>query len=303
MSNKIALSELDVIFISYDEPNADENWADLQNKCPWAKRSHGVFGSDAAHKAAAQLSETDRFITIDGDNIIDPNFFNLEISVTANESNRIYSWAATNMINGLVYGNGGIKVWPVEAVMKMKTHEISENPECDVDFCWDLDYQQINKIYSETHINASPYQAFRAGFREGVKMGLDEGRKVTVDEFHQKVYPENLKRLRIWCSIGADVENGLWAIYGTRLGCYKSLLTDWDHKLVRDFEQHTKHWNEEIEPKFKGGNQVCPRTGYTWTKKGLLSEISMLGDMLNMQVGLDISLLDENQSRFFKSVL
>ena len=35
---------------------------------PWAKRVHGVEGSDAAHKACANLSETDRFITVDGDN-------------------------------------------------------------------------------------------------------------------------------------------------------------------------------------------------------------------------------------------
>ena len=47
----VPISEYDVVFISYDEPNADENWAHLQSICPWAKRSHGVFGSDACHKA------------------------------------------------------------------------------------------------------------------------------------------------------------------------------------------------------------------------------------------------------------
>ena len=39
----VPISEYDVVFISYDEPNADENWAHLQSICPWAKRSHGVF--------------------------------------------------------------------------------------------------------------------------------------------------------------------------------------------------------------------------------------------------------------------
>ena len=39
--------------IPHDEPNAEKNYADLLKKVPWAKRVHGVKGSDAAHKAAA----------------------------------------------------------------------------------------------------------------------------------------------------------------------------------------------------------------------------------------------------------
>jgi len=72
-------ANLDLIFISYDEPNADINFADLENKAPWAKRIHGVKGSDNAHKAAAELSSTEWFITVDGDNKVDPKFFNIEI--------------------------------------------------------------------------------------------------------------------------------------------------------------------------------------------------------------------------------
>ena len=31
---KIPVTELDIVFISYDEPDADANFADLQSKCP-----------------------------------------------------------------------------------------------------------------------------------------------------------------------------------------------------------------------------------------------------------------------------
>ena len=55
--------DYDIIYLSYDEPNAEKNYADLLSKVPWAKRIHGIKGSDAAHKACANLSETDRFIT------------------------------------------------------------------------------------------------------------------------------------------------------------------------------------------------------------------------------------------------
>ncbi len=74
MSNKFKVLDYDVIYLSYDEPNAEKNYADLLTKVPWAKRVHGVEGSDAAHKACAELSETDRFITVDGDNRIRDNF-------------------------------------------------------------------------------------------------------------------------------------------------------------------------------------------------------------------------------------
>ena len=81
MTNKLKVIDYDMIYLSYDEPNAERNYADLCQKVPWAKRVHGVKGSDAAHKACAELSETDRFITVDGDNIIDPTFLQQEIDL------------------------------------------------------------------------------------------------------------------------------------------------------------------------------------------------------------------------------
>jgi len=81
MSNLVSINDFDIVYISYDEPNADENYSDLLDKCPWAKRSHGVWGSDAAHKAAAAMSETERFITVDADNIVTEDFFNVELDM------------------------------------------------------------------------------------------------------------------------------------------------------------------------------------------------------------------------------
>ena len=72
--NRIKVQDADFVFLSYDEPNADRNYADLKKKFPWAKRVHAVKGLDAAHKACANISETERFITIDADTIVDKNF-------------------------------------------------------------------------------------------------------------------------------------------------------------------------------------------------------------------------------------
>ena len=155
MNNLVPINEFDIVFISYDEPNADENYADLLDKCPWAKRSHGVWGSDAAHKAAAALSETERFITVDADNRVHGDFFNVEINMNRIRKNDVISWAAKNQINGLVYGNGGIKCWPVDVVNKMRTHEAApeNDPRAQVDFCWNINYVQMNNCYSDVYNN------------------------------------------------------------------------------------------------------------------------------------------------------
>ena len=177
MTQMTSINEFDIVFISYDEPNADENYNDLINKAPWAKRSHGVFGSDAAHKAAADLAETDRFITIDADNIVREDFFGVEIDMDKIRGSDVVSWAGKNTINGLVYGNGGIKCWPKDVVYGMQTHENAPKGDkrAQVDFCWNINYVQMNNIYCDVMNNASPLQAWRAGFREGVKMGLVDG--------------------------------------------------------------------------------------------------------------------------------
>ena len=108
---KLTLHEIDTIFISYDEPNAEKNYAELVKLVPWAKRVHGVKGSDNAHKAAANLSETDRFISVDADNIIDPIFFKQTIDITDKNKDFVFSWCGRNAVNGLIYGNGGLKCW------------------------------------------------------------------------------------------------------------------------------------------------------------------------------------------------
>lgn len=287
MTNKLLLHEIDTVFISYDEPNADKHYADLLNILPWAKRVHGVHGSDAAHKAAANLSETDRFITVDGDNIVNPEFYAQEIEITDENKDFVFSWAGKNSVNGLIYGNGGLKCWTKDFVLNMKTHENSDpnDSESVLEFCFDPRYYQFNDHFSTSHINGSPFQAWRAGFREGVKMSLNRGQR---SDDVQSVWWQNYQRLLIWMSVGADVKNGKWAMYGSRLGCYKTNCTSWDYINVRDFNYLTDYFKEEIEPKVNEDN--------------IDEKILNLGDALRMELQLEIAELDENASVFFKKV-
>lgn len=290
MTDIFRVVDHDIIYLSYDEPNAEQNYADLLTKVPWAKRVHGVKGSDAAHKAAAMASDTDRFITIDGDNRIRETFLQQEADLSEYDlTDKVISWTALNQINGLAYGNGGIKCWPKDKVLRMKTHENADpdNPHAQVDFCWDLQYIQMNGTFSDIYNNATPQQAWRAGFREGVKMALDQGIKPDIEDFKRNHW-KNLHRLWIWLMVGADAENGRWAVYGAREGLYKTMCTDWNFIDVRDFEWLNDYWKEK--------GDIVEEDIEHYTEE--------LGDDLinELQAPIDVEPLNANQSLFFKTV-
>jgi hypothetical protein len=283
----VNIEELDVIFITYDEPNAEKNWVDLLDKIPWAQRVHGVYGSDAAHKAAANLATTERFITVDGDNVLVGNFLNqtVEVEDEVDLSNVVFSWPSKNIINGLMYGNGGIKCWPRELVLNMKTHENADpsNSKAQVDFCWDIEYKAIENCYSEIKNNASPLQAWRAGFREGVKMSLNQGDRVLN---FADIWRGNFNRLVIWMSVGRDVTNGIWSILGARQGCYLTNFTDWDFVNVRDFKYLNDYWEKNVS---------------SLSEEEALAESIRLGNLMKEKIlGLGDPFSPE-QSLFFKS--
>tara|TARA_B110000858_G_scaffold186913_1_gene230636 strand:+ start:1294 stop:2181 length:888 start_codon:yes stop_codon:yes gene_type:complete len=277
----------DIIFLSYDEPNAEKNYADLCSKVAWAKRVHGVEGSDAAHKACAAISETENFITIDGDTIIDPKFLQVELDLdklVATPEHQ-FSWAGKIDINGLEYGNGSIKMWTRDFVNNMQTHENSDgSDETNIEFCYFDKYLQLNENYSTSIISSTPQQAWRAGFREGVKMSLNRG-KVVNDL--KEIWWQNYNRLLIWTMIGADVENGLWAILGARAGVFMTMCTEWDHVQVRDFKYLNELWKTSFD-----------------AIEDIEYEIQEYGTKLINQLEIPIAAtpLDAQQSKFFKSI-
>jgi hypothetical protein len=257
---------------------------------PWAKRVDGVKGSDAAHKAAGEASDTERFILIDGDNMPDESFFNLQLDFTDKDPNyklAQYRWKAINAINGLRYGNGGMSSWTKTYVANMKTHEAQTEGDVTriADFCLDSTdnlYWAMYDCYSTTYPNYTPFQAWRAGFREGVKMCLDRGAVPTVEHFKETVSSRNLNNLTIWQNVGSDVDNGYWAIYGARLGTFLTMLSDWDHTNVQWFDNYPELWKEYGEGK-------DPKDA-----------AEQIGSQLENKLGLPICTLSPEQSKFFK---
>jgi hypothetical protein len=241
----IDIADLDCIYLTYDEPQREEFWVRIKNMIPWAVRVDGIKGSDAAHKAAANASGTERFILIDGDNMPNESFFNLTLEFPDETwESSVFRWRARNHINGLMYGNGGLSSWTRTFVDRMRTHEATDgSTETQVEFCFDPQYWAMHDCYSVTYPNGSDFHAWRAGFREGVKMCLNKGARPSLQEFKQRVHQRNLDNLTIWHNIGRDVEHGIWAIAGARMGTYMTMITpQWDHRMVQDFLELEKLW-------------------------------------------------------------
>jgi hypothetical protein len=181
-----------------------------------------------------------------------------------------------------MYGNGGLSVWSKEFIYNMRTHEASNgSAENDVEFCFYPNYYAMHDCYSTTYPNGSEFQAWRAGFREGVKMCLNKGTRPTLTDFQTRVHQRNLDHLTIWHNVGRDVENGIWAMAGSRMGTYMTMLTDWDYRLVQDFATLKDLWRtiESSDPELLAGR---------------------VAEDLVAQLDLPINRLDDQESKFFK---
>jgi hypothetical protein len=279
----VDIADLDVVYLSYDEPQKEEFWVKIKNMVPWAVRVDGVEGSDAAHKAAAEASQTERFILIDGDNLPDPEFFNLQLDIKDDQYEKaVFRWRAKNHINGLMYGNGGLSCWTKEFIQNMQTHESSDgSDETCVEFCFDPLYWPMHDCYSTTYPNGSAFHAWRAGFREGVKMCLNRGAKPSLIDFKDSVHKRNMDHLSIWQNVGDDVEYGSWAMLGARQGTYMTMLTDWDYTKVQWFNNLKEIW-EGVDKEFD------------------VDVFYDYGEKLNNQLDLPSVSFSPEQSKFFK---
>ena len=284
MADRARVSDLDFVYISYMEPNKEQNWADLKNKVPWAKRVDGVKGFDSAHKAAAEKAETDFFISVDGDNIIDEKFLLETLDFEKTDRKAVHRWRAKNSINGLVYGNGGLVGWDKETCLNMHTHENAKDKKAEIDFCWTVKHENLHNCYSTSVIDSEPFQAWIAGYREGVKMSLNQGEHIQPAEFMKTIWAPNLRVLSTWMTVGADVENGKYAMLGARMGCYSTTVDSNEWIQIRDLDKMVDLYENAVIP------------------EKIDEDLKLYGESIRQRIDLPVADLDEYQSKFIKYV-
>jgi hypothetical protein len=269
-----SVNELDLFFISYDEPNAELHWADLLTKAPWAKRIDGVKGHDEAFRLCGRNATTDYLFTVDGDSIVDPAFFEQRVDLDPiNISSDVLIWKTRNVVNQLNDINGGIKLWPKKLLINLGQAHRTEDNNLPIISYNDIVYVHMHNLYSQCNHNGSALQAFRAGFRQSVKLSISRSTK-------------DIERLAIWCSVGAEVEYGIWAIYGARLACFMVNFTDWDSSSINDYDWFDQFWSDHKD----------------LSHQNLIDKISGLGDQLRQMLKLNIAELNSQQSKFYKFI-
>jgi hypothetical protein len=191
----------DIIFISYNEPNAEENFSRLKSRFPLAKRINGIKGIHQAHIAAAKKSFTRMFWVVDGDaEILDTFKFDYE----AQELEMVYVWHSRNPVNGLVYGNGGVKLLPKKLTMNMDTSRIDMTTSISTLF------KPMPEIANITAFNTDPFSTWRSAFRECTKLASS-----SIDRQNDA---ETQQRLDTWCTLNDAVPYGFYAYTGALAG-------------------------------------------------------------------------------------
>jgi len=192
--------QLDVVFISYHEPNAEKNWNRVLEKVPTAKRVNGVKGIFNAHRSAAEISETDMFYVVDGDAwLVDD--WNFDFQPTLFDRDCAFIWHSVNPINGLTYGFGGVKLFSKSMILKSKKWTT-------LDFSTTVmpKLKVMDTISNVSDFNTDEFSTWRSAFRECTKLAYNL--VLDPDSVDDKT------RLETWLTVGEDQEFGYAAIDG-----------------------------------------------------------------------------------------
>jgi len=214
----------DIIFISYNEPQADENFSKLKSRFPYAQRVDGIKGIHQAHIAAAKKAFTKMFWVVDADaHILDT--FNFDHVVSDYDLENVHVWRSRNPINDLEYGYGGVKLLPKRLTQNM---DISKP---DMTTSISTLFKAMPEVSNVTAFNVDPFNTWKSAFRECVKLASK-----TIDRQDDA---DTNYRLNVWCTRGLDRPFGREAIEGAVQGKQYGLENKDNNealKMINDFD-------------------------------------------------------------------
>ena len=214
----------DIIFISYNEPQADENFSRLKARFPYAQRVQGITGIHQAHIAAAKKAFTKMFWVVDADaQILDT--FNFDHVVSEYDLENVHVWRSMNPINDLEYGYGGVKLLPKSLTQNM---DISKP---DMTTSISSLFKAMPEISNVTAFNVDAFNTWKSAFRDCVKLASK-----TIDRQDDA---DTNYRLNVWCTRGIDRPFGRDAIEGAVQGKQYGLENKDNNealKMINDFD-------------------------------------------------------------------
>ena len=224
----------DIVFISYKEPNAEENFNDLYERFNTVtlfgdrvKRVKDVKGIHNAHVAAANKVSTSYFYIVDGDAVIVDDF---NFDYTTDDEDFVHVYRSINPINDLVYGYGGVKLFPTNLTKNMDTTTT------DMTTSISKNFKIINEGANITAFNTDPFNTWKSAFRECAKLSSKTIRRQKNEETES--------RLKTWTTVGHDRPFGDYAMAGATAGMEFGLSRGSDLGLINDFEWLRKKFDE-----------------------------------------------------------
>jgi len=224
----------DIVFISYKEPNAEENFSDLYERFNTVtmfgdrvKRVKDVKGIHNAHVAAANKVSTSYFYIVDGDAVIVDDF---NFDYTTDDEDFVHVYRSINPINDLVYGYGGVKLFPTNLTKNMDTTTT------DMTTSISKNFKIINEVANITAFNTDPFNTWKSAFRECAKLSSKTIRRQKNEETES--------RLKTWTTVGHDRPFGEYAMAGATAGMEFGLSRGSDLGLINDFEWLRKKFDE-----------------------------------------------------------
>ena len=211
----------DIVFISYQEPSADANYAALKVRFPMAKRVHGVKGIHQAHISAAKKCFTKMFWIVDADAVIMDNF-NFDYTVPDHQLDHVHVWRSQNPINGLEYGYGGVKLFPRQMTIDMDTSKTDMTTSISSKFI------AVEETANITAFNTDAFSTWRSAFRECAKLS---SKTILRQNDEETGY-----RLSTWCTKGSERSFGDYAIAGAIAGREFGISNINDVSLINNFE-------------------------------------------------------------------
>lgn len=207
----------DVIFISNNEPMAEQNWQRLLEICPRAKRSDGVTGREKAYKTAAMLSSTDWFYAVFAKTEVLEDF-QFDFLPDRLQEPKHYIFHSRNPLNGLEYGAMNINLYNKQLVLDTQP---------GLDFTLSQLHEVVPICASISRFNTDPWITWRSAFREVLKLKL---------EVDNGAGPEIAHRLKVWCTV-AQGENAEYCLQGSNdaLEYYQQVNADYE-KLKLSFD-------------------------------------------------------------------
>ena len=190
----------DIVFISYDEPQADENWEKLKSRFPRATRVHGVAGMENALIAAADASTTPWYFAVFAKTDLAKEF-TFDFVPDYLQQAKHYVFDCENTVNGLRYGHMGIVMYNCAMVQQGRDYD----KELGLDYTLSFPHEVVPLLSCYGRFDSSPYHTWRTAFREASKLAYFNTVEPSIDgQYRLKVWTKHATGpYAEWCLRGA----------------------------------------------------------------------------------------------------